>query len=235
MKLKLDVYFTPYDFNDSEYPGYSALVIDVLRATTSIATACAHGCECIIPVKTVEEAVQLKTRYPDVLLAGERKGCLIPGFNLGNSPREYTTEQVSGKTIVMTTTNGTLALSKAAAMQTVYTCAFVNVESITRTVYNAKENLVIICAGSEGRFSLEDVLCAGLVAERLSPTAKLSDTALAAQAMYRDFSTDLLRRVTESSHAQYLNNIGFGQDIALCLEQDTLSVVPKFSKGYITA
>ncbi|WP_371369641.1 putative 2-phosphosulfolactate phosphatase [Sporomusa rhizae] len=233
--MNIDICFTPNDFNAKEYGGYAAVVIDAFRATTSIATACANGCKRIIPVKTVEEALQIKNKYPEVFLAGEREGLLIPGFNLGNSPYEYTREQIADKTLVMTTTNGTLALTKAASLPRVYVAAFVNAAAVTNALRQQQENIVILCAGSEGRFSLEDTLCAGLLAERLSSMSKLSDTALAAKGMYCDFKNDLLNRVSESSHAKYLSSIGFEQDIAYCLNHDTLSVVPIFAENSITA
>ena len=232
--MKIDVCFTPNDFTATEYCGYQAVVIDVLRATTSIATACNNGCQCVIPVRTVEEALAIKVQKPDVVLAGERGGLLIPGFNLGNSPYEYTKDQVSGKTIVMTTTNGTLALNKVASTQKVYIMAFVNAASIVTALHQSQKNTVIVCAGSEGKFSLEDTLCAGLAADCLSHEAELSDTALAAQAMYRDFAADLFKRVSQSSHADYLCSIGFEKDVVLCLKQDTLAVVPVFAENAIT-
>lgn len=233
--MKIDVCFTPNDFTSKDYFGYHAVVIDVLRATTSIATACANGCQCVIPVKTVEEAFSLKAKNPDAVLAGERNGLLIPGFNLGNSPFEYTKDQISGKVVIMTTTNGTLALNKVAAAQKIYVMAFANAASIVTALLQAQENTIIVCAGSEGKFSLEDALCAGLAAECLSHEAELSDTALAVQAMYRDFAADLFTRVSQSSHANYLCNIGFKKDVALCLQQNTIAVVPVFAANAITA
>lgn len=233
--MKIDICFAPNDFDAEKFSSYNAVVIDVLRATTCIATACANGCRQIIPVRTIAEANHIKDKNPDVLLAGEREGLLIPGFNLGNSPYEYTKEQVTGKTIVITTTNGTLALNEASAAKKVYIMAFVNAASIVSTLQYTREDVVILCAGSEGRFSLEDALCAGFLADRLSCETKLSDTALAAQAMYRDFATELLPRVAKSSHAKYLSKIGFEKDVALCLQRDTLNVVPVFFDGVITA
>lgn len=232
--MKIDVCFTPGDFNAAKYENYHAVVIDVLRATTSIATACANNC-CVIPVKTIEAAQSIKTQNPQVLLAGERGGLLIPGFDLGNSPYEYSQTQVAGKTIVMTTTNGTLALTKAATAPKVYIMSFVNISSILAALRQQQQNVVIICAGSEGNFSLEDTLCAGLAAERLHQTAELSDTAMACQAMYRDFAGDLVNRVSQSSHASYLCRIGFEKDIILCLQQDTLEITPVFAANRITA
>lgn len=232
--MKIDVCFTPKDFNAIKYDGYHAVVIDVLRATTSIATACANKCKCVIPVKTIEEAQTIKKQNPDVLLAGERGGLLIPGFDLGNSPFEYCQPYVSGKTLVMTTTNGTLALNSVAVAKKIYIMAFVNASAVIAALHQTQQNTVIVCAGSEGQFSLEDTLCAGLVVNRLNQVAELSDTAMAAQAMYCDFSVDILNRVSQSSHASYLNQIGFSKDVALCLQQDTLDVIPLFRDNTIT-
>lgn len=231
--MKIDVCFTPNGFDPAKYLGYYAVVIDVLRATTSIATACANGCQCIMPVSSVEEAHAIKRQNPDVLLAGERGGLLISGFNLGNSPYEYSKEQVAGKTIVMTTTNGTVALNKVAAAPRVYTMSFANAAAVICALQQAKKDVVLVCAGSEGDFSLEDTLCAGLAVERLKHITELSDTAMAVQAMYRDFSANLLKRVLQSSHASYLCRIGFENDVALCLQQDTLDVAPVFATGVI--
>ena len=231
--MKIDVCFTPNGFEPAKYHGYFAVIIDVLRATTSIATAFANGCQYITPVSSVEEAQAIKCQKPDVLLAGERGGLLIPGFDLGNSPYEYSKEQVADKTIVMTTTNGTVALNKVAAAPKVYTMSFANASAVICALKQAEKDVILVCAGSEGNFSLEDTLCAGLAVERLQHIAELSDTAMAAQAMYHDFSGDLLNRVLQSSHAAYLCRIGFERDVALCLRHDTLDVVPVFANGVI--
>ncbi|BBB92820.1 MAG TPA: 2-phosphosulfolactate phosphatase [Methylomusa anaerophila] len=234
--MKIDVCFSINEYTQPRYLGYSAVVIDVLRATTSIATALHNGCMRLIPVETVEQAIKLKhDRYQDALLAGERKGQLIPGFNLGNSPYEYTKEVVLDKTIIMTTTNGTLALSKARNAEKVFTASFVNADAVARKLYEESRDIVVLCAGTEGRFSLEDALCAGLLAERLTDRAWLSDSAMAAQAMYRDFRCDLVKKISASSHAQYLFSIGYGDDVAFSMEHDAYSVVPQFREGQITA
>ena len=231
--MKLDVCFTPGDFQPELNSAPVGIVIDAFRATSSIVTAFAHHCSKLIPVTTVEEALALKeTQFPEALLTGERHGRLIPGFNLGNSPFEY--RDVAGKTIIMSTTNGTVALQKASSCETVYAAAFINSAAVCRTVESVGKDVVIICAGSEGRFSVEDTLCAGLIADRLSSIAVLADRALAAQAMYQGFSNDLVNRVAVSSHAKYLTNIGFADDIDYCLQLDVLNVVPKFTQGMIT-
>jgi len=212
------------------------VVVDVLRASSSIIAAMANGCRQIVPVATLEDAQTRRRDYADALLAGERQAFPIPGFNLGNSPFEYSRTVVADKTIIMTTTNGTVALKAAAEAVNVYIGAFVNAAALCSKLAETKHDLVLLCAGTQGRFSLEDALCTGLIADRLSSNAKLSDTALAARAMYNDFCCgDFVKRIMESSHAAYLSKSGFADDVAFCLKTDIFEIVPEFSDGVITA
>ncbi|HEY3423951.1 MAG TPA: 2-phosphosulfolactate phosphatase [Negativicutes bacterium] len=233
--MNIEICFTPQEYRAECFMGYTAVVIDVFRATTSIATAFYHGCHAIIPVETVEQAfAQKEAVYPEAILAGERQGLLIPGFQLGNSPQEYTCEKVKGRIIIMTTTNGTVALHKTLETPQVYTVGFVNAMAVCLKLQSENKNVVILCAGTEGSFSLEDTLCAGLIADRLSSDAVLTDKAMAVQGMYRGFRLNMLKRVAQSSHARYLAQIGFTQDIKLCMEQDIFAVTPVFCKGILT-
>lgn len=232
--MNIEVCFTPEDFHAEKFKDCTAVVIDVLRATTSIATAFHNGCSQIVPVETVEEAFEKKEKiYPKAILAGERKGVLISGFHLGNSPLEYSNGNIGSKTVIMTTTNGTVALNKAAGVNKVLTAAFVNAMAVCSQLKEDGQDIVILCAGTDGRFSVEDTLCAGLIVERLSSHAQLSDKALAVQAMYQGFSSNLVERVAQSSHALYLIHLGFTDDVRLCLEQDVFSVVPEFKNGVL--
>ncbi|MEG6586526.1 2-phosphosulfolactate phosphatase [Dendrosporobacter sp. 1207_IL3150] len=231
--MNIHVCFKPADFIPELYKGYNAVVIDVFRATTSIATAFANGCKELIPVEKIDEAFKMLELYPDALLAGEREGILINGFNLGNSPFEYSNSNIGGKTVIMTTTNGTFALKCAANTEKVYTASFVNCAAVCQKLEQEDRDIVIICSGTEGRFSVEDTLCAGLISDRLNKVAVLSDTAQAAQAMYQGYKDDFENRVSESSHAKYLKRIGFDKDIDYCLKHDILDVVPVFQNGTI--
>ena len=231
--MQIDVCFTPDDYLASS--ASVVVVIDVLRATTSIATAFANGCRKLIPTATVEEAVALKQdHFPDALLAGERKGLIIPGFQLGNSPFEYVRNIVDSKTIIMTTTNGTRALGLARNAATVFTAAFVNAAAVCERLSDMGRDVVFLCAGTEGNFSIEDVLCAGLLVSRFGLSATLSDKALAARAMYEGAYSDLLKTVMTSSHGRYLRDIGFADDVVFCLQHDIFSVVPQYCDGIIT-
>ena len=233
--MNIEVCFTPDEYQSKDYEKFTAVVIDVLRATTSIATAFSNGCQQIVPVEQVEQAFQTKEQlYPEAILAGERKGLLISGFNLGNSPLEYARDTVQDKTIIMTTTNGTVALNKAASAQKVYAAAFVNAKAVCFKLIAEGRPVVILCAGTDGRFSMEDALCAGLIADRLKDHYHLSDKALAVQAMYEAYKSNLVARVAQSSHALYLAELGFAEDVKLCLQQDVLDVAPVFANGILT-
>lgn len=234
MYLNIEVCFTPEEYKTGDYESFTAVVIDVLRATTSIATAFHNGCRQIVPVEQVQQAFQKKEQlYPEAILAGERNGILITGFDLGNSPLEYNHDTVKDKTLIMTTTNGTMALNMASSGQKVYAAAFVNARAICAKLIEEGRPVVILCAGTDGRFSVEDALCAGLIADRLQHHYHLSDKALAVQAMYEAYKANLVERVGQSSHARYLTELGFAADVKLCLEQDIFSVAPVFANGIL--
>jgi len=234
--MHISICFTPQDYLRQNFrDDHIAVVVDVLRASSSIISAIANGCRQIIPVATLEDAQIYKRDYSDALLAGERQAFPIPGFNLGNSPFEYSRTVVADKIIIMTTTNGTVALKAAAEAVRVYIGAFINAAALCRKLAEAEHDLVLLCAGTQGRFSLEDALCTGLIADRLSDKARLSDTALAARAMYHDFCCgDFVKRIMESSHAAYLLKSGFSADVAYCLKTDIFDNVPEYSEGIIT-
>jgi 2-phosphosulfolactate phosphatase len=231
--MQIDVCLTPGEYSIEQYSDRIAVVIDVFRATSSMAMAFANDCAAIIPVETVEEALQKKQVQPAALLAGERNAVKVNGFDLGNSPLEFTADAVREKMIIMSTTNGTVALVKAAQSAAVYTAAFVNAAAVCHTLRKYNRDAVLICAGRKGEFSLEDALCAGLLADRLADSTALSDSAQFARSAYRESSPELLHRVSESRHARYLSEIGLGDDVAWCLQYDIFDVVPCFSEGKV--
>lgn len=168
MKPILNVYALPNLVAAEELAGGSAVVIDVLRATTTIAYALDAGAKEVLPCLAISDALALAKQFPtdQVVLGGERDGATIDGFDLGNSPDEYTPDRVENKSIVFTTTNGTRAINHARAADEVLLAAFVNADAIVRHLYD-RERVHIICAGTDGRISDEDVLLAGMLVERL--------------------------------------------------------------------
>ena len=168
MKPTLNVYALPKYVDPKDLAGGTVVVIDVLRAATTIVYALEAGAEQILPCLEIADALALAERFsPDeVVLGGEREGSLIEGFDLGNSPDEYTPERVGGKTVIFTTTNGTRALNHARSADEVLLAGFVNAGAVARRLVD-REHVHIICAGTDGRIGDDDVLLAGLLVERL--------------------------------------------------------------------
>ena len=213
----------------------AVVVIDVFRASTTIAAALAAGARFVLPVADVEQAVKLADPYAEneVLLGGERECLRIDGFQLGNSPRECTREAVGGKVIIFTTTNGTRALAAAKDAGTVLVGGFVNFSAVAAAVAGY-EDVTLLCAGNGGRLSLEDFVCAGgLVNELAKEGSQLDDAALAARAAYRSLKPNLARALAATEHAVRLAGLGFRADLDLALKVDTIPVVPHLSEGRI--
>jgi 2-phosphosulfolactate phosphatase len=239
----IEVAFTPLALGPAEVAGRTVFVIDVLRATTTICAALAHGARSVIPAATGEDAVRLAHSIGgDVLLAGER-GCVrMPGFALGNSPLEMTREAVSGRPIVHSTTNGTVALLAVQHAAFVYAAAAVNLTAAAeraREAIDAGEPLLIVCAGREGRFSLDDAYCAGrLLTAALGqkpPRRLLGDAAIASIALARRFGTEWSRPLRASAAGRELRRRGFEADIDAAARLDAHPVLPLFHDRRLTA
>jgi 2-phosphosulfolactate phosphatase len=234
--MKISVASVPREFAGSQ-PGSAVIVIDVFRASTTIAAALAGGARFVLPVADVEQAMKLAEPYADseVLLGGERECQRIEGFQLGNSPREYTREVVAGKVIVFTTTNGTQALAAAKDAAAVLIGSFVNFSAVADAVAG-HDSVTILCAGNNGRLSLEDFACAGGLVNRLAKgESQLNDAALAARATYKNLKTDLGRTLTATEHALRLAELGFRADLDFALKVDSVPVVPRLNEGRIVA
>jgi 2-phosphosulfolactate phosphatase len=231
--MRVDLYFTPNQIDETQFRDKVVVVIDVLRASTSIATALHNGAREIIPVTTVESAVKISGNLVGaaVLLGGERNGKTIEGFHLGNSPLEYTEEKVKGKSIIFSSTNGSQAIAKAHYARDLVVCGFVNVGIVAEFLGKCTSDIIIVCAGDDGRFSMEDSVCAGLLIRRLSRTdgvkAEHSDAALAAVTLYKSFGKSTLKMIQNSEHGKYLIGIGFADDCAICARVDSIPVLPQ--------
>lgn len=213
------------------------MAIDVLRASTTIVTAVRNGCAEIIPVASIDDARDVAASRPDVLLCGERYGRLIDGFDLGNSPLEYTRPRVGGRTLVLATTNGTVLLNRYRQYERVIGC-FANLQGIESylSAISGDRDVHIACAGKLGRPGLEDIACAGAIVSRLlrrSETTRCDDGALAALAVYRGFDEDPTSAVSKGEHAAYLCSIGFGPDVELCSQVGS-GPVPRMPAGAVT-
>ena len=256
----LNVHFLPALMNSANLAGGTVVIIDILRASSTIITALHNGAKRVIPCGTPDEARQIRelSRVDAVLLGGERGGVLIEGFDCGNSPTEYAPGRVAGKTIAFTTTNGTQALLKSAAAETILIGAFVNRQAVVERLHDDHHPVHLVCAGTDGVITGEDVLFAGAVVEALeqmesdSPSnakrsnAKrwtLNDCAWIAQGFWRqsvrdDLNSDdaekLSARIESAMRLSYggrnLCDLGYDNDIRLCSAVDCIDRVPMLNR-----
>ena len=241
--MKLDVVFTPAGLALAEVQGRTAFVIDILRATTVMCAAMHHGAKAILPVASTEEALRLAQTLgsDDVLLAGERHCDRIAGFSLGNSPLEMTELAVRGRTLVVTTTNGTKALLACQGAAAVFPTAAANLgvaADKAREVLDRDGDFLVVCAGREGSFALDDAYCAGrLIAATLEsrrPRRGMNDAAIAALDLVRRYGDDWERPLTRSRAGRELIRLGFRDDVADAGRLDAYPVLPHFHERRIT-
>ena len=230
--MKLDVYFSPAQVDEMQLRDKNVIVIDVLRASTTIVTALNNGAREIIPVGSIESAVKVSGNlFGDVVLrGGERNGKIITGFNLGNSPSEYTEEAVKGKSIIFCTTNGSSAMVKAKYAKRMAVAGFINISLAAEFIRTAGEDFSIVCAGKQQLFCIEDAICAGMIVKILAEDAavpvELGDAAVAAQILYKTMGKNLLKMVKSCDHGKYLVEIGFENDLKTCVDVDAIPVLP---------
>lgn len=212
------------------------VVIDVLRAATTVATALHHGARVVIPFETVDETATRAKAYErgEVKLAGERRMKRIDGFDLGNSPAEYTRDAVGGFPILYTTTNGTAALAATHGARACFFAAFVNAAATVAAVSDSAggdHDVLIICAGSDRTIGLEDVVCAGRLVRGLleaAPGATRGDGARVAELVERPFLGGIASLAHEAEHARALGAAGFEADVAACLSLDQFDVAVRY-------
>lgn len=240
MKTGLEVLFTPADFvalKDRDLSGTVCVVFDILRATSTMLTALGNGATAIIPVTEIAEALAMRARQPEVLLAGERDGLRIRAaqtgsidFDLGNSPREFMPERVSGKTIVMTTTNGTRALQACRGARRVFPGSFLNLGALTRRLERERPtNVLLVCSGTGDEAALEDTLAAGALCERLEKLFGgdgVSDSTVMARQLWRTASANWPAALQDARNGRRLLGLpDLREDVSFCAQRDTLDFV----------
>lgn len=238
MIRSLEVLFTPAEFNalrERDLTASTCVVFDILRATSVMLAALAAGAEAIIPVSEIGEALDVKRAHPAVLLGGERDGVRITSaltdgtdFDLGNSPREYTSERVAGKVIVSTTTNGTRALRACMGAREVLAAAFLNLTATAEwLVKHDAKDLILVCSGSHERAAYEDVLAAGALCDALASrgdTEGFADSTHIARQVYLTEQSDLLGAMRHSWNARRLLSLPeLRDDVAFCLRRDAFN------------
>jgi 2-phosphosulfolactate phosphatase len=229
--MKINVLFSPVIVDELYFTGKTSVVIDALRATTTIITALENGAKEIIPVGTVEFAVKVSGGMFgwQTLLGGERNTKKIEGFALGNSPLEYSAEIVTGKTVVLYTTNGTKAISKAKFSSKLFICAFLNISAMAKHLAELNDDLEIICSGRSNNFSLEDSVCAGKLIseiEKLNSELILTDSARASQSLSKSYGKSILKMLKETEHGKLLIENGFEEDMVLCSKLNSTNAIP---------
>lgn len=210
------------------------VVVDILRATSCMVTAFAHGAESITPFANLNDCREMKSK--GYLTSGERNGEKVPGFDKGNSPFEYMGDQVRKKKIAFTTTNGTQAIEKAKYAKQVIIGSFLNMTSVTRFLLLSEPNILVVCAGWKGKVNLEDTLFAGALVENLRNHVEPDcDAPLAAQHLYNLAKGGMVEFLSNSSHVKRLHRLNIHKDIEFCLKPDQYMVVPVLKNGVLKA
>jgi 2-phosphosulfolactate phosphatase len=206
------------------------VVVDILRATSVMTTALAHGIKSITPVATVEECKSLKDC--GYLAAAERDGKTVDGFDFGNSPFTYMEEALAGKKLAVTTTNGTLAITRSINAEEVVIGSFLNITAVATYLMSQPHDVLIMCAGWKGKVNLEDTIFAGALVELISGSFDSeNDSAIAAVALYRMAKDDMMGFLKNSSHAKRLKGLSIIKDIDFCLQRDVYNILPVLKQG----
>ncbi|MDG1346290.1 MAG: 2-phosphosulfolactate phosphatase, partial [Crocinitomicaceae bacterium] len=214
----IEVCFTPgeYEYFKNEYE--IVVVIDVLRATSAICAAFAHGVKSIIPVATIEEAREYQKK--GYLAGAERKGQIVEGFDFGNSPYSYMKEELRGQEVVLSTTNGTKALDIAKDAETVVVGSLLNLDALCKWLEVQDKNILCLCSGWQDKFNLEDTICAGAICEYLVGAGNFvsdEDSSVAAKYLYLSAKDNYFGFLKSSSHRRRLKNLNLNEDIKNCL------------------
>jgi 2-phosphosulfolactate phosphatase len=240
--VRVDVYFGAQSVAPAEAANRVVVVIDVLRASTTIAVALANGARTVIPLESSDAVVTRAKAFEraHVRMAGERKMLPIPGFDFGNSPREFTRGAIEGKTVLMTTSNGTHAIAASQGARDVIIGSYVNfsaVATVLRTALRGNTDIAIVCAGREHQFALEDAGCAGRYVYHVTKRMSNVDTNDAAQAcvlLDRKYADNVLRLFDASEHGRALRAAGFADDLDACAEIDSYPIIPVYQDRQIT-
>jgi 2-phosphosulfolactate phosphatase len=240
MESCLEVLFTPAEFaalSARDLGGTVCVVFDVLRATTSMITALGNGASAVLPVAGISEALAERAKDPAVLLAGERDGLRITqeltgsiDFDLGNSPREFTADNVRGRRLVTTTTNGTRALRACSRAHAILVSSFLNLQATADFLCAKKPpSILLVCSGTFEEAALEDVLGAGALLERIPALAasyRLTDSAVIARQVYQNSESNLFKALSASRNAQrLLSRPDLAADVVFCLQKDIFSAL----------
>ena len=228
----VEVCFAPGDYENFKGKSEIVVVIDVLRATSAICAAFQNGIKSIIPVATIEEAREYQKK--GYLVGAERKGQIVEGFDFGNSPYSYMKDELKGKEVVLSTTNGTKALSIVSDAPIVVVGALNNLDALCEWLALQDKNVLCLCSGWQNKFNLEDTICAGAISDKLISTGKFKsdeDSSIAAKYLYLSAWDNPLGYLKSSSHRKRLKNLNLNEDIKYCLTPNKTNVIPILKNG----
>jgi 2-phosphosulfolactate phosphatase len=238
--MKINVLFSPVNADELYFTNKTVVVIDVLRASSTIITALSNGAKEIVPVATVEFAVKVSGGMfgGQTLIGGERNTKKIDGFALGNSPFEYSREVVENKFIVFFSTNGSKAIVKAKFAESLFICSFINLSSVVKHLISLNRDIEILCAGNNNLFSLEDSVCAGKLIAKLKKKNKkieITDSGSAALALFDRFGENIFNMLKNTEHGIKLVENGFEKDVKYCSGNNTLDCIPSMDGKVLRA
>lgn len=233
--MLIDIIISADDIKREKLLNKTVLVIDMLRATSVITTAVNNGCRGVIPVLTIEEALEMcgddREQY---ILGGERKALKIEGFHCSNSPLEYCKETVCGKTVIMTTSNGTRAIKGCEGAKNILIGAVINAKAAARRLVELNNDIVIVNAGTLGEFSIDDFICSGYVIECIKELTEtdLTDIAETAHYIYRS-NENIVDFIKYARHYKRIMELNLQEDLEYCCRKDIIDIVPEYVNGVI--
>jgi 2-phosphosulfolactate phosphatase len=237
--LLIDVLVLPQLGNNRDLVNKRIVALDVLRATSTIVTALYNGATEVIPVQEYDEALNLVRSLGrnGCLLGGERKGLKIEGFDLGNSPLEYTREQVEDKKIILCTTNGTKTIKAFQNVSEVLIGSYLNMGRLVEYLIEEPQDTTIVCSGREGALCLEDLACAGMIIRLATELVKADLTDAAKVALFtakQNSRVNLVKFISQTEHGNYLKSIGMEEDLKVCTALNSAPIIPRFHEGKIS-
>ncbi|HET6527115.1 MAG TPA: 2-phosphosulfolactate phosphatase, partial [Balneolaceae bacterium] len=239
MTKKLDVFPSAHSFHEDDVRDKVVVMIDVLRASSTIAAALQNGAKGVIPAGDMETAAKIAQNldFNKFLLSGEKNGIKIESFHLGNSPLEHSPETVKGKTIILNTTNGTKAIKRAAKAKKILVGSFLNLAAVVDYLEQIDDEAVLVCAGWRGHLSFEDLLCAGNIIYEITSgrlPEKARDGTKTAFGLFEKFGDDIEKAVKSSDYAERLREIVSEDDLSFCCQVSKTRVLPAMNEGIIT-
>ena len=235
--MKIEVIPTAQQVNSNAVKGKTVVVIDVLRATSVMITALNNSAKGVVPVLSPEDAFDIKEKsHDEVILGGERHAEPIAGFDYGNSPLSYSSSVIKDKVLVMTTTNGTLAIKNALSARELLVASFINDEAVANMLAN-KDEIALVCSGNNGLYTLEDALCAGRIMHLLEQrsSVELSDFALSTKVLYQARQHNVSGIASKGFHYGVLLQKGYQADLEYCFTQNVSNTVPYWDGKWLVS